>query len=86
MTINIGDYIQKPTYGLGNISKYGREYAVYELKLMAGYYEIIEVEDNHIQAKLTGTGRKCINNKHNLVYYGDLKTSNQDLKIELIKN
>lgn len=81
----IGDYILKSTYGISNISKYGGEYAVYGLKLLAGYYEIIGINDNHIKTRFIGTGRKCVKNKHNIIEYSELRTKYPELEIEIIK-
>ncbi|MGN0106708.1 MAG: hypothetical protein ACI4A5_03290 [Hominilimicola sp.] len=85
MIIKIGDYILKPTFGMGNISKYGGEYTVYDLKLLAGYYEIIKINNNHIKAKFIGKGRDIVKNKDCVLFFEDLKTANPDVKIEFIK-
>lgn len=83
MTINIGDYIQKPTYGIGDISKYG---GVYGLKLLAGYYEIVKINDNRIKARFIGSGRQCIRGKYNIWYYPELKTQHPDMEIEIMRD
>lgn len=83
MVVNIGNYIMKPTFGLLKTRDYNG-YAVNTFTLLAGYYQIIEVSENHIKAKFLGTGRNIVKGKKSILYFGDLMTEYPGLKIEFI--